>query len=88
MDAKKMPIGLLWLFLGPAVFIASGGFAYLLLDIAYGAGANTEGTATPLQQFYSSIASPSFLFLAGGGTLFSLFMAFRTLTRNARTNVA
>jgi hypothetical protein len=82
-----MIIGFVWLFLGPAVFIALGGAAYLLLDIAYGAGMNTEGTATQSQRYLSSIAGPSFLTLAGGGTLLSLFMAFRTLTRKNRRNV-
>ena len=82
---KRAILGISCLFLGPVLSLALGGYAYLLLDITYGAGANTEGTATQAQQYYSSIAGPAFLGITGSGVLLSLWMAFLTLPKNDKT---
>ena len=79
---KRAILGITCLFLGPVIFVALGGYAYVLLDITYGAAANTEGTATQAQQYYSSIAAPVGLGIAGSGVLLSLFLAFLTLPKH------
>jgi hypothetical protein len=84
---KKAILGIACLILGSVIFIALGGYAYVLLDIAYGAGANTEGTATQAQQYYSSIAAPVGLSIAGGGVLLSIFLAFLMLPKNEEGTV-
>jgi hypothetical protein len=68
-------------FLGAVIFIGLGGFAYVLLDVMYGARGNTEGTATQAQQYYSSIAAPVGWSIAGGGVFLSLLFAFLTLPK-------
>jgi len=79
---KRAILGITCLILGPIISAALGGFAYVLLDIACGAGANTEGTATQPQQYYSSIAASVGVGIAGGGVLLSLFLAFLTLQKH------
>jgi ABC-type branched-subunit amino acid transport system permease subunit len=85
---KRAILGIACLFLGPIIFIALGAYAYVLLEITHGAGANTEGTATQAQQYYSSIAAPVGLGIAGGGVLLSILLAFPTLPKNDKTSAA
>ena len=70
------------MFIGPVLSLALGFITYILLDFSYGAGANTEGTATPKQQFYSSIAEPAAACIATGGVLISLWLAYLTLPKH------
>ena len=78
---KRSLLGISCLFLGPVVSLALAFITYLLLDFSYGAGANTEGTATASQQFYSSIAQPTAACIAVGGVFLSLWVAYLTLPK-------
>ena len=81
---KRAIVGVFCMFLGPVLSLALGFITYLLLDFSYGAGANTEGTATPSQQFYSSIAQPTAACIATGGVLLSLWLAYLTLPKHGK----
>ena len=82
---KRAILGILCLFLGPVLSLALGFIAYFALDYSYGTGANTEGTATPTQQYYSSIAQPVGASVAVGGVLFSLWLTYLTLPKRGTT---
>ena len=71
--------------LGPVLSLALGFITYILLDYSYGTGANTEGTVTPTQQYYSSIAQPAAAGVAIGGVLLSLWLTYLTLPKYGKT---
>ena len=79
------PIGFVCMFLGPVLSLVLGFITYVLLDFSYGAGANTEGTATPTRQFYSSIAQPAGVCIAVGGIVLSIWLALLTLPKRDKT---
>jgi hypothetical protein len=68
----------------PVLSLVLGFITYVLLDFSYGAGANTEGTATPTQQYYSSIAQPAGVCIAVGGIVLSIWLDFLTLPKRDR----
>lgn len=85
MKAARAIVGISCLILGPVLSLALGFITYLLLDYSYGTGANTEGTATASQQYYSSIAQPAAACVAVAGVLLSLWLTYLTLPKHGKT---
>lgn len=70
--------------------ILSAGLAflvYVLLEYSYGAGGNSEGTATQTQRFYSSIAAPFSLCIACMGIASSAWLVFKMYSTHDKTEI-
>lgn len=71
----------LWLASGFVISPILGFFAFWFLGFVVGGGIDLEGTSSPSERFFNSLALPSLIIVPFTGMMLGLFMCIQTLRR-------